>query len=93
MNPNLEMLKLLDHFFKALDGFIDDYGVYLYLAFVWLSLLALGWILSGVCGGSSRMDILPQSFPPSSSWRNHRGNRKHQSLIALASQRGCPTRR
>ena len=23
MNPNLEMLKLLDHFFQALDGFID----------------------------------------------------------------------
>jgi hypothetical protein len=47
MNPNLEMLKLLDHFFQTLDGFIDDYGVYLYLVFVWLCLLAIGWILSG----------------------------------------------
>jgi hypothetical protein len=47
MNPNLEMLKLLDHFFQALDGFIDDYGVYLYLVFVWLSLLVIAWVLSG----------------------------------------------
>jgi hypothetical protein len=47
MNPNLEMLKLLDHFFHALDGLIDDYGVYLYLVFVWLALAVIGWIFSG----------------------------------------------
>jgi hypothetical protein len=47
MNPNLEMLKLLDHFFQALDGLIDDFGVYLYLVFVWLALAVIGWILSG----------------------------------------------
>ncbi|HTV42288.1 MAG TPA: hypothetical protein VMF08_17085 [Candidatus Sulfotelmatobacter sp.] len=47
MNPNLEMLKLLDHFFQALDGFIDDYGVYLYLVFVWLALAVIAWMFSG----------------------------------------------
>ena len=47
MNPNLEMLKLLDRFFQALDGLIDDYGVYLYLVFVWLALAVIAWIFSG----------------------------------------------
>ncbi len=47
MNLNLELLKLLPPIFNALDALIEDYGVYLYLVFVWLSLLAIGWILSG----------------------------------------------
>jgi len=47
MNPNLEMLKLLDHFFNVLDGLIEDYGVYLCLVFVWLSLAVIGWVLNG----------------------------------------------
>lgn len=47
MNTNLEILKSLDHVFKTLDGFIDNYDVYLYLVFVWLSLIAIGWILGG----------------------------------------------
>jgi len=47
MNPNLGMLKLLDRFFQALDGLIDDYGVYLYPMFVWLALAVIAWIFSG----------------------------------------------
>jgi hypothetical protein len=47
MNLNLELLKLLPPIFNALDALIEDYGVYLYLVLVWLSLLAIGWILSG----------------------------------------------
>jgi hypothetical protein len=48
MNSNpAELLKLLPSIFNALDALIDDYGVYLYLGFVWLALVAIGWILSG----------------------------------------------
>jgi hypothetical protein len=46
LNP-AEWLKLLNPVFNALDGLIENYGVYLYLAFVWLALLAIGWIFSG----------------------------------------------
>ena len=47
MNLNLELLKLLPPIFNGLDALIDDYDVYLYLVFVWLALLAIGWIFSG----------------------------------------------
>jgi len=47
MNLNLEMLKLLPPIFNALDALIENYGVYLYLAFVWLALAIIAWILSG----------------------------------------------
>lgn len=47
MNLNPELLKLLPLIFNALDGLIENYGVYLYLVFVWLALAAIGWILSG----------------------------------------------
>jgi hypothetical protein len=46
LNPD-ELLKLLNPIFNALDGLIENDGVYLYLGFVWLALLAIGWILSG----------------------------------------------
>jgi len=45
-NP-AELLKLLNPVFDTLDGLIENDGVYLYLVFVWLALLAIGWILSG----------------------------------------------
>jgi hypothetical protein len=32
---------------NPLDALISDYGVYLYLVFVWLSLGAIAWVLSG----------------------------------------------
>ena len=47
MNLEVEFLKSLPRLFNALDTFIDDYGVYLYLVFVWLALLAIAWIFSG----------------------------------------------
>ena len=47
MNLNLELLKLLPRIFNALDALIDDYGVYLYLVFVWLALAVIAWIFSG----------------------------------------------
>ena len=42
---NLNPAELLNPIFNALDGLIQNYGVY--LVFVWLSLGAIGWILSG----------------------------------------------
>ena len=47
MNLNLELLKSLPPIFNTLDGFIDDYGVYLYLVFVWLALAVIAWVFSG----------------------------------------------
>lgn len=42
LNPNV-----LDPAFHFLDGIIAEYGDYLFLAFVWLSLLVLAWVFSG----------------------------------------------
>jgi hypothetical protein len=42
MNP-----KVLDPVFHFLDGIIAEYGDYLFLAFVWVSLLVLTWVFSG----------------------------------------------
>jgi hypothetical protein len=39
--------KVLDPVFHFLDGIIAEYGDYLFLAFVWLSLLVLAWLFSG----------------------------------------------
>jgi hypothetical protein len=47
MNLNLELLKLLSRLFNALDALVQNYGVYFYLAFVWLSLALIAWVLSG----------------------------------------------
>jgi hypothetical protein len=44
---NLNPAELLNPIFNALDALISDYGVHLYLVFVWLALLAIGWIFSG----------------------------------------------
>jgi hypothetical protein len=38
---------VLNPVFNALDALISDYGVYLYLVFVWLSLGAIAWVLGG----------------------------------------------
>ena len=44
---NLNPAELLNPIFNSLDALFSDYGVYLYLVFVWLALLAIGWIFSG----------------------------------------------
>ncbi len=47
MNLEIELLKLRPPIFNALDALIEDYGVYLYLVFVWLALAVIAWIFSG----------------------------------------------
>jgi hypothetical protein len=44
---NLNPAELLNPIFNALDALIENNGVYLYLVFVWLALLAITWIFSG----------------------------------------------
>jgi len=44
---NLNPAELLNPIFNALDALIENDGVYLYLGFVWLALLAIAWIFSG----------------------------------------------
>jgi hypothetical protein len=43
LNPS----TTLDRVFQFLDGIIDNEGVYLFLAFVWLSVILIAWIFSG----------------------------------------------
>jgi hypothetical protein len=44
---NLNPGEVLDPVFHFLDDAIANYGVYLYLALVWLSVIVIAWILSG----------------------------------------------
>ena len=44
---NLNPATVLDPVFHFLDAAIADYGVYLYLVLVWLSLILIVWIFSG----------------------------------------------
>ncbi len=43
----LNPATVLNPVFNTLDALISDYGVYLYLVFVWLSLGAIAWVLGG----------------------------------------------
>ena len=43
----LNPAEVLNPVFNSLDALIQDYGVYLYLVFVWLSLGAIAWVLGG----------------------------------------------
>jgi hypothetical protein len=44
---NLNPVTVLNPVFNALDALIQNYGVYLYLVFVWLTLGAIAWVLGG----------------------------------------------
>jgi len=44
---NLNAGETLQPVFNFLDEAIADYGVYLYLIIVWLSLILIAWIFSG----------------------------------------------
>ena len=44
---NLNPATVLDPVFHFLDWIIAEWGVYLFLAFVWLSVLVLAWVFSG----------------------------------------------
>lgn len=44
---NLNPAELLNPIFSSLNSLIENDGVYLYLVFVWLALLAIAWIFSG----------------------------------------------
>jgi hypothetical protein len=44
---NLNPAELLNPIFNALDGLIENDGVYLYLVLVWLALAVIVWIISG----------------------------------------------
>jgi len=44
---NLKPAAVLNPVFNFLDAPISNYGVYLYLVFVWLSLGAIAWVLGG----------------------------------------------
>ena len=44
---NLNPATVLNPVFNTLDALIQNYGVYLYLMFVWLSLAIIAWVLSG----------------------------------------------
>jgi len=74
---NLNPAELLNPIFNALDALIENYGIYFYLGFVWLSLAVIAWILSGglrkrmngngatvVPGIIFMMQPPPQSPPP-----------------------------
>lgn len=44
---NLNPADVLNPVFIFLDSIIQNYGVYLFLAFVWLSVLVLVWVFNG----------------------------------------------
>ena len=44
---NQHPTELLKPVFQWLDWLIDEYGVYIYLVFVWISPFLIAWILQG----------------------------------------------
>ena len=88
---NLNPAELLNPIFNALDSLIENDGVYLYLVFVWLALLAIGWILSGGLRRNGHKATPSWSFPPSSSRCNRRRNLRRQSSASRLTRHGTTT--
>jgi hypothetical protein len=44
---NLNPATVLDPVFQFLDGIIAEWGVNLFIVFIWLSVLVLAWVFSG----------------------------------------------
>jgi hypothetical protein len=44
---NLNPADVLNPVFNLVDDLISNYGVYLYIVFVWLSLAVIAWVLGG----------------------------------------------
>jgi hypothetical protein len=71
---NLNPATVLDPVFHFLDKIIAEFGVYLFLMLVWLSLLVLAWVFGGSLRRkfpnqphvSASIDIIiqPHTLPP-----------------------------
>ena len=48
---NSHPVQMLDPVFRFLDGMIEDYGLYLFMGFVYVAIPFLVWVL---CGGLRR---------------------------------------
>ncbi len=58
MNPH--PIQMLDPVFKFLDRLIDDYGLYLFMGFVYVAIPLLVWVL---CGGLRRRLLKGKPMP------------------------------
>ena len=86
---NLNPAELLDHVFNFLDAPIQNYGVYLYLVFVWLALLVIAWIFQRRLAAQTATGKLRRSSPQaSSSRRDRRANHHRQSSASKLTKCG-----
>ena len=60
---NVSPLEVLGPVFHFLDEVIANYGVYLYLVFVWLCLILIAWILRGGLRRNHRQGNSPWVVP------------------------------
>ena len=57
---NAHPVQMLDPVFRFLDEMIDDYGLYLFMGFVYVAIPFLVWVL---CGGLRRTLFKGKSMP------------------------------
>ena len=74
---NLNPATVLDPVFQFLDEILADYGLYLFLAFAWLSPLVLACIQRRVAPEKSQ----PHVRPASALSYSHRGHNQRQSYF------------